>query len=120
MGRKTSEEKQLNEQAAQILEAAKRMGVQDNFYFRTTFERYMTQLRIMDGLREAIDRDGMTTERTYVKGSSNLYANPAINDYNRTANAANSTVKTLMAITRQFGERNVTGAEDLVAFINGK
>lgn len=119
MARKKSEAKTLDKQAAEILATAERMGVQDNFYFRTTFERYLTQLKLLDGLREAIERNGMTTTRTYVRGESNEYANPAIDSYNKTANAANTTVKTLMHITAQFGKRSADGTEDLIAFING-
>ena len=116
---RTKSEKALARQAAEILATAERMGVSDNFYFRTTFERYLTQLKMLDGLREAIERNGMTVTRTYVRGESNEYTNPAIDSYNKCCNAANATVKTLMSITSQFGKRSADGAEDLIAFING-
>ena len=111
--------KSLNDQAEQILELAERRGVQNNFFFRTTFQRYLMQLQIMEGLQKAIQKAGMTTERTYVKGTSNTYANPAIKELNNTINSANGTVKTLIKITESFGTDD-DGAAELMRFINGE
>lgn len=111
--------KELSEQAQQILAIAEKRGVQNNFFFRTTFERYLTQLKILDELRKSIEKDGVTTEKSYIKGEKNAYANPCVKEYSNTANAANATVKTLIKITDSFG-KDESGADELMKFINGE
>lgn len=90
----------LTEQAEKILELAKDLGVQGNYFFKTTFKRYMAQTRILDTLEPAILEHGPTVNKEYVKGRQNLVANPAITEYNKTATAANGTVSTLINIIK--------------------
>ncbi len=94
--------REQKKQANEILEKAKAKGVSSNFYFVTTFERYMTQLELMDRLKKSIDLDGPTVTKEYVKGRENLCVNPAVTEYNRTATAANGTVSTLIKIIDKF------------------
>lgn len=106
----------LKAQAAEILEKAKARGVQSNFFFVTTFKRYQTQLQILDDLEKAIKEYGATVEKEYVKGRPNLTSNPAITEYNKTATAANGTVKTLMEIIRSVpAEDSGRGLADIMA-----
>lgn len=56
---------------------------------------YRTQLRLLDGLEEAIAEHGPLVSKEYVKGRPLIVANPAISEYNKTAAAANRTVKTI-------------------------
>lgn len=112
--------KNLKEQAKEILRLAEESGLQSNYFFVTTFERYQVQLQILDSLKQAIEEDGMTVTKEYVKGRKNLYSNPAISDYNRTTDSANKTVATLMRIIKNFGvddEREET--DPLLDIING-
>lgn len=92
----------LDEQAARIREIAEKSGVQSNFLFITTFERYVEQLKILDNLKEAIEAEGLVVSKEYVRGRKNLYSNPAVQEYNRTTDSANKTVSTLMRIIRNF------------------
>lgn len=111
----------LNEQAREILKIAEDAGVQSNFFFVTTFKRYQVQLNILIELEKSLKSDGMQVTKEYVKGRKNLYSNPAIQDYNRTADSANKTVATLMRILRNFGVED-TGEQDadqLMKIING-
>lgn len=99
----------LSEQAGKILEIAEAAGVQSNFFFKTTFKRYQVQLNNLTNLEKAIDAYGTTVSKVYVKGRENLYVNPAIAEYNKTAEAANRTVATLIKIIRTF---NVSTGDD--------
>ena len=96
MARKAS----LKKQAAEILAKAEKQGLQTNFFFATTFHRYMTQMKIMEDLEKEIKATGATVSKEYVKGRANVYTNPAIAEYNKTASAANSTVSTLISILK--------------------
>ena len=88
----------LNKQAQKILEAAQKSGAEQNFLFVTTFLRYRVQLKILADLeRELAENDALITKE-YVKGRENLYSNPAISAYNKTADSANRTATTLMKI----------------------
>ena len=54
---------------------------------------------------------GPVIEKEYVKGRPNVCTNPAIQDYNRTATAANSTVHTLIDIIKAFDRGPEADAE---------
>lgn len=111
----------LTEQSDKILEIAEAAGVQSNFFFRTTFRRYQVQLNNLTNLEKAIQQYGTTVSKEYVKGRQNLYVNPAIAEYNKTAEAANRTVATLIKIVRTFNmDATSDEMEDpLMKMING-
>lgn len=111
----------LDEQAEEIIQMAEESGVQANYFFITTFDRYRTQLKILNGLKEAIEDEGMLVSKEYVKGRKNVYSNPAISDFNRTTDSANKTVSTLMRIIKNFGTDDDANAHDpLLEAINGE
>ena len=92
--------KSLSEQAEEILRIAEESGVQSNYFFATTFERYQTQIRILAELEQQIKESGTLVTKEYVKGRQNIYTHPAIGEYNKTSTAANQTVKTLIDIVK--------------------
>ena len=110
----------LQEQAGEILRLAEESGLQSNYFFVTTFERYQVQLQILEELKQAISDEGMLVSKEYVKGRKNLYTNPAVSDYNRTTDSANKTVATLLRILKSF-DADVTSEEvdPLMDIING-
>lgn len=55
-------------------------------------------MRILEDLEQQINEDGPLVTKEYVKGRENVYTNPAITEYNKTATAANGTVSTLLKI----------------------
>lgn len=101
----------LQKQAEKILKIAEEAGLQSDFFFKTTFQRYQTQLKILEKLDKTIDEEGMLVQKSYVKGKSNVYENPAVACYNRTTDSANKTVATLMRILKNF-DADIT-AEDV-------
>ena len=103
----------LNKAAEELIRLAKEGGVEQNFFFQTTFDRYMVQLDTLDRLKKEIQDGELLITKEYVKGRQNLVANPAITEYNKTSTAANQTVQTLIKIITIFAEGTVMGsAED--------
>lgn len=114
-------DKSLEEQAAEIIAMAEDAGVQENYFFVTTFKRYQVQIGILRQLEESLDADGLLVTKEYVKGRKNLYSNPAVNAYNRTTDSANKTVQTLMKIVKEFsgGNGKEKPKDPLLELING-
>lgn len=110
----------LKEQADAILKLAEESGLQSNYFFVTTFERYQVQLQILDDLKKSIEENGMLVNKEYVKGRKNLYSNPAVSDFNRTTDSANKTVATLLRILKSFDASEAHEETDpLMDIING-
>ena len=114
---------ELDKQAEEILALAKEQGVQSNFFFKTTFQRYIVQVanakKIEDELKKT---DELTVTKSYQKDRDNLYVNPLITEYNRTTDSANKTVNTLLKIIREFkvgSDKDDDAKDDLMAVING-
>ena len=112
--------KNLDEQAKEIMKIAEESGVQSNYFFLTTFKRYQVQLNLLDNLEKRIQEDGAVVTKEYVKGRENVYSNPALKDYNTTTDSANRTVSTLMKIIKNYNVSETTEDEDpLFKIING-
>lgn len=109
----------LQEQAQEILKIAEERGVQSNFFFITTFKRYQVQMAIMSELEKEINDLGATVKKEYVKGRTNVYTNPAITEYNKTATASNGTVGTLLSIIKAFQDEKQEKESKLMKFIRG-
>ena len=110
----------LKEQADAILKLAEESGLQSNYFFVTTFQRYQTQLDILEALKEEIEETGLTVKKSYVKGKSNVYSSPCVQSFNRTTDSANKTVATLMRILKNFDGNEAQEERDpLMDIING-
>lgn len=108
-------------QAEQIMKIAEENGVQGNFLFATTFDRYLFLIETLEELKEKIKDEGLTVERAYVKGKKNLYSSPNVKNYNATCNLANQTVQTLMKVIQNFNVEESKGESDpLIRMINGE
>ena len=117
----------LNAMAEEILRIAAQNGVEQNFFFLTTFKRYQVQIKILNDLEKTIRSEGNTVTKEYVKGRKNVYTHPAIAEYNKTSTAANQTVQTLMKIVttmRSDDEPTGTGGDgtgdELMDFLRGR
>lgn len=114
----------IQAKAKEILKIAEQYGVEKNFLFITTFQRYTVQLKVLQDLEEAIEEHGSTVEKEYVKGRKNLYTNPAIKEYNNAVNSANKTVSTLMSIIKtnseKYNDDNGQEEDPLLRLLNGE
>ena len=112
--------------AEEILRIAAEHGVEQNFFFLTTFKRYQVQIKILNDLEKTIRAEGNTVTKEYVKGRKNVYTHPAIGEYNKTATAANQTVGTLMKIiiAMRDDESDTDGGQstgdELMDFLRGR
>jgi hypothetical protein len=114
----TAEE--LKGMAEEILANAEANGVESNYLFVTTFDRYETQLKVLEKLKETISKADILVTKEYVKGRENIYTNPAVSEYNRTTDSANKTVSTLMKIIKNLGnDKNKEESDPLMNMING-
>ena len=111
----------LIKQANEIIKIAESSGLQSNYFFTTTFQRYQVQLEILLELTEKMEDEGMLVTKEYVKGSKNLYVSPAVSAFNRTADSANKTVMALIKIIKEVNVDGMTDNEDLLLkTINGE
>ena len=106
----------LQEQAKEVLRIAQEHGVEQNFFFITTFKRYQVQINILTELEKKIQEDGALVTKEYVKGRENVYTHPAISEYNKTCTSANQTVATLIKIIKSLrnGEDENDGEDELL------
>lgn len=111
--------KSLSEQAQEILAIAEKHGVEQNFFFITTFKRYQVQINILTELEKKIKEDGTLVTKEYVKGRENVYTHPAVGEYNKTSTAANQTVTTLMKIITTLRDKDDDEGDELLEFIRG-
>ena len=112
---------ELNKQAKEILKIAQNHGVEQNFFFITTFKRYQAQIEILNDLEKTIKEDDILVTKEYVKGRKNVYSHPAIQDYNRTTDSANKTVVTLMKIITVLRDRKENDEPDpLLEILSGR
>nr|DAG68729.1 MAG TPA: terminase small subunit [Caudoviricetes sp.]DAK04925.1 MAG TPA: terminase small subunit [Caudoviricetes sp.] len=110
----------LNELAEQIIEIATKYGLEQNFFFLTTFNRYKMQIKILNDLQKTIIEEGNLVTKEYVKGRQNVYTHPAISEYNKTSTAANQTVQTLIKIiTTLRADADGEEEDELLAFFRG-
>lgn len=110
----------LAEQAQEILRIAEQHGVEQNFFFITTFKRYQVQINILNELEKKIKEDGALVTKEYVKGRENVYTHPAIGEYNKTSTAANQTVTTLMKIITTLRDNEEDAGSEILAFLRGE
>ena len=103
------------------MQIAERYGVEQNFFFLTTFKRYQVQLKILNDLEKTIKQDGILVTKEYVKGRKNVYSYPAISDYNRTTDSANKTIVTLMKIITTLRDKQDDNETDpLLEILSGR
>lgn len=90
------------EELKEIEEAAKAANCDTNFFYRTTLDRYVDQLDLLEKARKSIEEDGLTIVQITPRGAEREIPNPAVQTYNQTASAANSTVQTLLRIVQTY------------------
>lgn len=107
MNAEKNESVNLKDKMKELLDLAQQAGVEQNFFFLSTFKRYQVQLNILTQLETEIKKAGVLVTKQYVKGRENVYTHPAVTDYNRTATAANQTVQTLLKIITTLAEHSI-------------
>ena len=89
---------------SKLLKMAKDYGVDKNAMFVQTAEQYDVQMRVIQNIKVALDREeNLTTSKEYVKGRENVYANPLVKELPKHADSANRTLQTMLAIIEKLG-----------------
>ena len=73
-------------------------------------------MQILNDLERHIKEEGSTVTKEYVKGRGNIYVNPSIVSYNKTAVSANQTVATLINILKAFSDETGTKSKLMQMF----
>lgn len=103
---------ELRKKANEILKIAEQCGVEQNYFFVTTFKKYQTQLKILDELEKEINNGETLISKEYVKNRKNVYINPAIKEYNNTCSASNNTIVTLLKIIETLKDNGLNEVTD--------
>ena len=104
--------KTLNDKAAEIMQMANNAGVEQNFFYTTTFNRYLNQIKILQQLEKELEGQPMLITKEYVKGRGNVYTHPGITEYNKTCTAANNTAITLIKIVTALSENGLVAENE--------
>lgn len=103
--------KKYSKELQEIEDAAKAANCDTNFLYRSTLDRYLMLIELLAKAEEDMKK-GLTITKVTPKGAEMEIANPAIQIYNQTASAANSTVSTLLRIIQQFKFMVANAGED--------
>lgn len=93
----------LNKKIEEVLKLAKAAGIDDNFFFITTFNDYKRQRVILARIGVEIDRQGAVVDG---------HANSLISDYNKTAQSAAKVAESLLRMVAATGTEIVTEKEE--------
>ncbi len=86
-----------------LVKMAERYGVADNALFLAAANQYAVQLKVIELIQGAIDEANLTTTKTYLAGTENLYANPLVRELPKHSDAANRTLGTMLDIIVKLG-----------------
>lgn len=103
--------KKYSKELKEIEDAAKAANCDTNFLYRSTLDRYLILIELLAKAEEDMKK-GLTVKKVTPKGAEMEIANPAIQIYNQTASAANSTVSTLLRVIQQFKFMVANAGED--------
>ena len=103
--------KKYSKELKEIEDAAKAANCDTNFLYRSTLDRYLILIELLAKAEEDMKK-GLTITKITPKGAEMEIANPAIQIYNQTASAANSTVSTLLRVIQQFKFMVANAGED--------
>ena len=104
---------QLNKQAQEILKMAEEAGAQSNFFFATTFKKYLAICEFADELEKEAKRDRKTLGG-YAKSN-------AVEQYGRNADRIVKLTNVLIRIIKEFEMKNKKKEkiDPLLKLVNG-
>lgn len=116
---KKQEKKQNNEPISSVkfLDIAKEVGVDSDYFFKTTLTRYRFLCQVLTKLKKSINEEGVIVKKEYVKNRKNIYTHPAIAEYDKTTTAANATAATLISIIEKAAKTTGKTEEETDEFL---
>ena len=109
----------LEERVEALKKEAEEKGLLNNLLYEELLDDFAYQTQLMKRLRAEIDEEGLTTEKTYVKGAPNLSPNKLIATYNATSNARVNTVSAIAKVIKNFNEAEGKDVDPIVDILDG-
>ena len=88
-----------------LMREAKKTGADQNQLFKAAAKTYDSQAKRKAELENKIAESGMTVEKTYVKGTPNIMANPLLDILQKLEDSMNRTLGTMKDIIVAFGRK---------------
>lgn len=113
-----SKKQTLEERVEELKKQAAEKGLLNNLLFEELLDDFAYQTKLMKRLKDRIDSEDVTTEKTYVKGAPNESPNKLIATYNATSNARVNTVTALKKVVQTFDDAK-QNKDPLAGLMNG-
>lgn len=88
-----------------ILAMAREYNVHENALFLAAANQYQVQQKVIELIKNEIDSGSLTTEKTYLKGTTNAYASPLVKELPKHSDSANKTLQTMLDIITKLGKK---------------
>lgn len=102
----------------ELMKLAQRYGLEDNELFISCARQYDLQQKVIQSIRDAIEASSLTTEKSYVKDVSNVYANPLVRELPKHSDAANKTLGMMLKTIETLGKLKEEPKSRLNDFLN--
>ena len=89
-----------------LIRMAEEWNVADNTLFLAAANQYVVQQQVIELIRNEINGGNLTTEKTYLKGTTNAYASPLVRELPKHSDSANKTLSTMLDIINKLGTRS--------------
>ena len=99
-----------------LVELGKRYKVDREEDFEACAKTFAQEAALIAQMRAKLKADGLTVEKTYVKGGKNLSAHPLIAEIPKHVDCANRLLNSMAAIIKDRGERPEQAEDDLAGF----
>lgn len=103
-----------------LIKMARQYGVDKNALFMSAADTYLTQKKVIDAIKEEIERADMTVEKTYLAGNSNIYASPMVKELPKHVDSANRSLSLMMDIIVKLGVENSPKKSKFDQFLDGE
>jgi hypothetical protein len=94
-----------NKSYNELMELAEVYGVKDNALFTNAASQYELQKHVIDLMREEIDNNKLTCEKSYTAGEKNIYASPLLKELPKHIETANKTLLAMLEIINKLGHK---------------
>ena len=88
-----------------LIRMAEEWNVSENTLFLAAANQYAVQQQVIELIKNEIDGASLTTEKTYLKGTTNAYASPLVKELPKHSDSANKTLQTMLDIITKLGKR---------------
>lgn len=88
-----------------LMEEAKKYGVDNNALFVQAAEQYSMQFAVIQQIKRTLQKDkNLITSKEYVKGRENVCAHPLIRELPKHVDSANKTLGVMLEILTKLGK----------------